>query len=32
VWAPLRCRWAQEVEEIASFPHGESKDMHDAAV
>jgi predicted phage terminase large subunit-like protein len=33
VWAPLRCRWAQElVEEMASFPYGQSNDMHDAAV
>jgi predicted phage terminase large subunit-like protein len=25
VWAPLRCRWAQElVEEMASFPYGEA--------
>jgi predicted phage terminase large subunit-like protein len=33
IWAPLRCKWAQDLqEEMASFPHGESDDMHDAAV
>jgi hypothetical protein len=33
IWAPLRCRWAQEVvEEMAGFPYGESDDMHYAAV
>jgi hypothetical protein len=31
-WAPLRCRWAQElVEEMARLPC-ESNDMHDPAV
>jgi predicted phage terminase large subunit-like protein len=33
IWAPLRYRWVQELqEEMASFPFGESDDMHDAAV
>jgi phage terminase large subunit-like protein len=33
VWAPLRCKWAQELQdEMAAFPYGESDDMHDAAV
>jgi phage terminase large subunit-like protein len=33
VWAPLRCRWAQELaEQIASFPFGEADDMHHAAI
>jgi phage terminase large subunit-like protein len=33
IWAPLRRRWEQEiVEEMASFPYGESDDIHDAAV
>jgi predicted phage terminase large subunit-like protein len=33
VWAPLRCKWAQDLqEEMAAFPYGESDDMHDAAV
>ena len=33
VWAPLRLRWARELqEEMAEFPHGEHDDLHDAAV
>jgi predicted phage terminase large subunit-like protein len=33
IWAPLHCRWAQEVqEEMAAFPNGEYDDLHDAAV
>jgi len=33
VWAPLRCKWAQDVqEEMAAFPHGAYDDIHDAAV
>jgi len=33
VWAPLRCRWAQELDErMASFPYDESDDLHDATV
>ena len=33
IWAPLGRHWAQEVvEEMAAFPHGESDDLHDAAV
>jgi predicted phage terminase large subunit-like protein len=33
IWAPLRCKWAQDLqEEMAAFPYGESDDMHDAAV
>jgi phage terminase large subunit-like protein len=33
VWAPLRCKWAQDLqEEMAAFPYSEGDDMHDAAV
>jgi predicted phage terminase large subunit-like protein len=33
IWAPLRYPWVQNLqEEMASFPYGESDDMHDAAV
>jgi predicted phage terminase large subunit-like protein len=33
VWAPLCHYWAQQlVEEMASFPYGESDDAHDAAI
>lgn len=33
VWAPLRCKWVQDlVEEMAAFPHGAYDDLHDAAV
>ncbi len=33
VWASLSHRFAQQVvEEMASFPHGEFDDLHDAAV
>jgi phage terminase large subunit-like protein len=33
IWAPLRCRWAQElVEEMAAIPFGAFDDMHDSAV
>ena len=33
VWAPLRCKWAQDVqEEMACFPFGTFDDAHDAAV
>jgi predicted phage terminase large subunit-like protein len=33
IWAPLRHRFAQQVqEEMAAFPHGENDDLHDAAV
>lgn len=33
VWAPLRCKWVQDVqEEMASFPSGAFDDLHDAAV
>jgi predicted phage terminase large subunit-like protein len=33
VYAPLRCRWVQEVvEEMAGFPNAEYNDLHDSAV
>jgi hypothetical protein len=33
VYAPLRCKWVQDLqEEMAAFPHGTYDDLHDAAV
>jgi predicted phage terminase large subunit-like protein len=33
VWAPLRCKWVQDVvDEMQAFPHGTFDDLHDSAV